>query len=77
MRFILGITTLIVAIGALLKLLSILVEEYAAPLQTSSLAVTFSSVGLSVMMIMTLYIMALRHRRGQRVPAFVTALLKT
>lgn len=76
-RFILGITTLIVAIGALLKLLSILVEEYAAPLQTSSLAVTFSSVGLSVMMIMTLYIMALRHRRGQRVPAFVTALLKT
>lgn len=76
-RFILGITILMVAIGTLLKLLSILVEEYAAPLQTSSLAVTFSSVGLSVMMIMTLYIMALRHRRGQRVPAFVTALLKT
>jgi len=76
-RFILGITILMVATGALLKLLSILVEEYAAPLQTSSLAFTFGSAGLSVMMIMTLYIMALRHRRGQRVPAFVMALLKT
>lgn len=76
-RFILGFTIIIVAMGALLKLLSILVEEYAAPLQTSSLAFTFGSAGLSVMMIMTLYIMALRHRRGQRVPTFVMALLKT
>ncbi len=76
-RFILGITILMVATGALLKLLSILVEEYAVPLQTSSLAFTFGSAGLSVMMIMTLHIMALRHRRGQRVPSFVMALLKT
>ncbi len=76
-RFILGITILMVATGTLFKLLSILVEEYAAPLQTSSLAFTFGSAGFTVMMIMTLYIMALRHRRGQRIPAFVTALLKT
>lgn len=76
-RFILGITILMVATGVLLKLLSILVEEYAAPLQTSSLAFTFGSAGFTVMMIVTLYIMALRLRRGQRVPAFAMALLMT
>ncbi|MGB2814390.1 MAG: sulfite exporter TauE/SafE family protein [Dehalococcoidales bacterium] len=75
-RFILGITILIIATGALLKLLSILVNEFAPLLQTSSLVVTFSSAGLSVMMIIVLYIMALRYRRGQRVPEFVKALLK-
>jgi uncharacterized membrane protein YfcA len=75
-RFILGITFLIVAVGALLKLLSILVNEYASVLQTSSLVVTFSSAGLSVMMIFALFIMALRHRRGQHLPEFVKALLK-
>lgn len=75
-RFILGITILMIAVGAVLKLLSILVNEFTSLLQTSSLVVTFSSAGLSVMMIIALYIMALRYRRGQRVPEFVKALLK-
>jgi uncharacterized membrane protein YfcA len=75
-RFILGITILMIAVGAVLKLLSILVNEFTSLLQTSSLVVTFSSAGLSVMMIIALYIMALRYRRGKRVPEFVKALLQ-
>lgn len=77
MRFILGITILIVAIGALLKLLSILVNRYATLLQTGSLTVTFGGVGLAAMMIFLLFLMAIRHRRGQYVPLFIKALLKS
>jgi hypothetical protein len=75
-RFILGITILIVSAGALLKLLSILLDRYAVLLQTGSIVITLSSAGLAVTMIIALYVSALRNRRGKQVPVFLKALLK-
>ena len=76
-RLILGISILISAIGAILKLLSILLEKGATWLQMGSLAVTLSGMGLAVIMILVLFIMALRYHHGQYIPIWVKSLVAT
>jgi hypothetical protein len=70
-RFILGVSILIAATGAILKLLSILLEKAATWLETGSLVVTFSGMGLAVVMISVLFIMAIRYRQGQHIPSWI------
>ena len=75
MRFILGISILIAAAGAILKLSSILLEKAATWLEIGSLAVTFSGVGLAMIMILVLFIMAICYRHGRHIPTWVKPLV--
>ena len=74
-RFILAISILIAALGAILKLLNTLLEKSAAGLEIGSLVITFSGMGLAVLMILTLFIMAIRYRRGHPIPVWIKSLV--
>lgn len=73
-RIVLGISALLFAAGAVLKLSALLLEEVGW-LETGSLAVTFGGLGLTLLMIMALFIIALRYHRGRRIPAWVESLV--
>lgn len=74
-RCILGISILICGIGAILKLVSILLEERVAQLEIGSVAITFGGMGVMVTMIIALFIMALRYRSGQHIPIWMESLV--
>ncbi|MBA7712830.1 hypothetical protein ES703_121820 [subsurface metagenome] len=74
-RIILGISILLFAAGAILKLSSILLEKAITWLEIGSLAVTFGSMGLTVIMILALYLAAYRYRSGKHVPMWVESLV--
>ncbi len=74
-RIILGISILLAAVGAALKLVSILVGEGAVWAEVASIAVTFGALGLTVIMILALFIVALRYRRGHHIPSWVEPLV--
>jgi uncharacterized membrane protein YfcA len=73
-RIVLGISALLLAVGAVLKLSGVLLEG-THWLETGSLAVTFGGLGLTLMMIIALFITALRYRRGRRIPAWAESLV--
>ncbi len=70
-RYILGASILICAIGTILKLSSILLEKVAALLEIASSIVTFGGMGIVVIMIEVLFIMGIRYRRGQHIPVWI------
>jgi len=74
-RIILGISILLFAAGTILKLLDILLGEATTWPEIGSLAVTFGSMGLIVIMIVVLFIMAIRYRHGQHIPAWLESLV--
>lgn len=74
-RFVLGISILMAAIGAILKLLSILLKEADTWLEIGSLAVTFSGIGLAVAIIVALFIAATRYHHDQHIPIWVKSLV--
>jgi len=74
-RCILGISMLIFATGTILKLSSILLEEVAACLEIGSVAVTFGGMGLTLIMILGLFVMALRYHSGQHIPSWAKSLV--
>lgn len=74
-RYILGISILMAAVGAALKLVGILVGEGAGWVEVASVAVTFSALGLVVMMIVALFVMALRYRGGHHIPGWAESLV--
>jgi uncharacterized membrane protein YfcA len=73
-RIVLGISALLFAAGAILKLSSVLLEGVHW-LETASLAVTFGGLGLTLIMIIALFITALRYHRGRRIPAWAESLV--
>jgi hypothetical protein len=73
-RMILGVSTLLFAAGAVLKLSNVLLEG-SAWLETGSVAVTFGGLGLTLLMIIALFITALRYHRGRRIPAWAESLM--
>jgi len=73
-RMILGMATFLFAVGAVLKLSSILLEG-SAWLETGSQAVTFGGLVLTLIMILALFITALRYHRGQHIPAWAESLV--
>ena len=74
-RIILGISILLFAVGTILKLSGILLGEAFAWLETAALAVTFSGLGLTLIMILGLCIVALRYRRGGHIPTWMESLV--
>ena len=74
-RMILGISILLFALGTILKLAGLLLGETATWLNAVSTSVTFTSLGLTVIMIVGLFITAIRQRRGRSVPTWMLSLL--
>jgi uncharacterized membrane protein YfcA len=74
-RFILGVSILLAAVGSILKLVSVLANGGAAWAEAASLVVTFSGLGLTVIMILALFIVALRYRRGYSIPGWLESLV--
>ncbi|MFC1912326.1 sulfite exporter TauE/SafE family protein [Chloroflexota bacterium] len=74
-RFVLGTTILLVAISSIFKLLSILMKEATVYLESGSVIIILSGMGLAVIMILLLLITANRYRRGQCIPSWVESLV--
>ena len=74
-RIMLGISILLFAVGTTLKLVGVLVGEVAGWAEVASVAVTFSALGLILIMIVALFIMALRYRGGHRIPGWAESLV--
>lgn len=74
-RYVLGISIILSAVGVALKLTGILNTAGKALFENISLFVTLGSLLVTVLMIIALYITALRHRRGMRVPAWMESFI--
>jgi len=74
-RYILGICVLLAAVGVALKLSGVVLGESAAWTGTASVIVTFGGLGVSVAMIVSLFILSVRHRRGGSIPSWVRSLM--
>ncbi len=74
-RIILGLSILLFAVGTILKLSSLLLEKAASGLEIGSLAVTFGGMGLTVILILVLFIVAVRYRRGRHIPSYLESLV--
>jgi uncharacterized membrane protein YfcA len=74
-RMILGISALLSAVGASLKLSGLLLEGAVSWLEAGSLVVTFGGLGLTVIIILTLFVMALRYHRGRHIPTWIESLV--
>lgn len=74
-RIILGLSILLFAVGAILKLSSLLLEKVASGLEIGSLAVTFGGMGLTVILILVLFIVAVCYRRGRHIPGYLESLV--
>ena len=74
-RFVLGITILLAAIGTFLKLGNTFAGGGATALEMGALSITFIGMGLAVAMISTLFWAALRYRRGHYIPLWLKSLV--
>jgi len=74
-RCVLGISTLICATGAILKLANILLGETITSLEVGSLIVTFGGIGLIVTMILALFVIATRYHSGRQIPSWIESLV--
>ena len=74
-RYILVSSVLVAVLGSILKLIDILSESAIAWFQTGVLSVTFGGLGLIVVMIAGLFIMAIRYRKGGRIPTWAQSLV--
>ena len=74
-RILLGTVILLFAVGTILKLLDVLLGEAVAWPGVGSLVVTFGSLGLTVVMILVLFTMALRYHRGRHIPKWAESLV--
>ena len=74
-RYILGICILLAAMGVALKLSGVVLGDSAAWTGTASVIVTFGGLGVGVAMIVSLFVLSVRHRRGGSVPSWVRSLM--
>jgi uncharacterized membrane protein YfcA len=74
-RLILGMSILISSVGAILKLFSILLEKEAVWLETGSLVVIFSGMGLTIIIILGLFVTAVRYHNGKHIPVWIESLV--
>jgi len=75
MRYVLASSILLCVLGSILKLIDILSQGAIIWLQTGVVAVTFGGLGLIMVMIIGLFIMAVRYRRGEHIPIWMEALV--
>jgi hypothetical protein len=59
----------------MLKLIDTLANKSVAGFDIASIWVILSGMGLAVALILTLYVMAVRYRRGQHIPGWVKPLV--
>ena len=76
-RIILGISVLLFAVGTIFKLLGIVLGESYHWLETASLVVTLGGLGATLLIILVMFIMAVRYHRGQPIPAWMESLVST
>jgi len=69
-RYILGISIITFAIGSALKLCGVLIDG-AGWAETASQIITFGGLGLTVIMILSLLIVAIRYKRGNKIPSWM------
>jgi hypothetical protein len=69
-RYVLGVSIILGAFGVMFKLAGVYLEQMQKLFEIISLCVTFGSLWLTVMMILGLFIIALRYRRGRGIPAW-------
>ncbi len=74
-RYITAITFLLCAAGATLQGIDLLLDQGLPQLHTASIGVIFGSLGLMVIIIVSLFFMASHHRRGQSIPTWSKSLL--
>lgn len=69
-RYVLGVSVILCAVGAALKLSAVVWEPGKALFENVSLGVIFGGIYLTVMLILLLFLMALRYRRGRKIPGW-------
>ena len=69
-RYVLGISVILCAVGAALKLFSGIYEPGKTVFENVSLGITFGGIYLAVLMVLVLFIMGIRHRRGRKIPGW-------
>jgi uncharacterized protein len=75
MRYVLVISIILCVVGSILKLINVILPVPIAWLQLAAVGATFGGMGLVIVMIAALYVIAIRYRRGQHVPAWVIFLV--
>ena len=74
-RYILGYSVFLAAVGAMFKLAYIFTGESINWLQSGAQIIIFGSMGLLVSMIIALVTMAVLHRRGRTIPVWAESLV--
>ena len=69
-RYVLGVSIMLCAVGAALKLFAGFWEPGRALFEKVSLGITFGGIYLTVLLILLLFVIALRYRRGRRIPGW-------
>jgi len=75
MRYVLVSSIILCVVGSILKLINILLPVSISWLQEAAVGITFGGMGLVIVMIGALFVMAIRYRRGQHIPAWVVSLV--
>jgi len=75
MRYILALSMLLCVLGSTLKLLDVSSELPVAWLQTGSIVVIFGGLGLLVIMIISLFVLAIRYRKSKYIPIWAVSLV--
>ena len=74
-RIVLGISILLFAAGTILKLSSLLLAKVSASLEVGALIVTFGGIGLTVILVLALFIMGYRYQSGRHIPFWAESLV--
>jgi len=75
MRYVLIISILLCVLGSILKLINLLLAVPLPWLPKCAVVGTFGGLGLVVVIVIALFIMAIRYKRGLTVPAWVKVLV--
>jgi len=75
MRYILIVSILLCVLGSILKVINLLMAVPLPWLQKCAVGVTFGGIALVVIIVIALFIMAIRYRRGLTVPGWVKVLV--
>jgi uncharacterized membrane protein YfcA len=69
-RYVLGVSVIMCAAGAALKLSGVVWEPNRTLFENISLGVTFGGIFITVLLILVLFVVALRYRRGRSIPGW-------
>jgi uncharacterized membrane protein YfcA len=74
-RYVLGVSILVSSVGVALKLASVLSISSKALLENMSLVVIIGTLVITALIVLSLFIIALRHRRGMPIPVWMESLI--